>query len=105
MRHTDKRGGSKLPSPIMLARCAQLGMGRTQIADHYGASVSRVTARCTEFGINAPIDGKTWRQAWSTSGASFTTVVIRRFGSNITLPCPSMYAKILESRNHQRERI
>lgn len=94
MRHTDKRGGSKLPSPVMLARCVQRGMGRNQIADHYGASFSRVTTRCKELGLVAPINGNTWQQA----RFDFTTVVIRRFGSCITLPCPSMYAKILESR-------
>ncbi|PZU82251.1 MAG: hypothetical protein DI528_20175 [Shinella sp.] len=94
MRHTDKRGPSKLPSPIMLARCAQRGMGRTQIADHYGASVGRVTTRCRELGITAPLYGKTWNEA----RFDFKTVVVRRFGSSITLPCPSIYARIVESR-------
>ncbi|MGV1900714.1 hypothetical protein ACQZ6V_10530 [Agrobacterium sp. 22-3674b3] len=94
MRHTDKLGGRKLPSPVMLAQCIQRGMGRTQIADHYGAGVKRVTERCRELGLTAPLYGKTWNEA----RFDFTTVVIRRFGSSITLPCPSMYAKILESR-------
>lgn len=94
MRHTDKRGGSKLPSAVMLERCVLKGMGRNQIAEHYEASINRVTTRCKELGLVAPLNGKTWQQV----RFDFTTVVIRRFGSNITLPCPSMYAKILESR-------
>lgn len=94
MRHTDKRGGSKLPSAVMLERCVLKGMGRNQIAEHYEASINRVTARCKELGLVAPLNGKSWQQV----RFDFTTVVICRFGSNITLPCPSMYAKILESR-------
>lgn len=93
MRHTDKRGPSKLPSPIMLARCAQRGMGRTQIADYYGASVGRVTTRCRELGITAPLYGKSWNEA----RFDFKTVVVRRFGSSITLPCPAIYAAALEN--------
>ncbi|UXT96736.1 hypothetical protein [Agrobacterium tumefaciens] len=95
MRHTDKRGGTKLPSAVMLERCVRKGMGRNQIAEHYEASINRVTARCKELDLVAPLNGKSWQQV----RFDFTTVVIRRFGSSITLPCPAIYAAALKMRS------
>lgn len=93
MRQNNKLGGTKLPSAVMLTRCAQMGMGRAQIADHYGASIKRVTTRLRELGVVAPLYGKTWREA----RFKFDTVVVRRFSSSITLPCPAIYAAAMEN--------
>lgn len=95
MRQNNKLGGTKLPSAVMLTRCAQMGMGRAQIADHYGASIKRVTTRLRELALDAPLYGKTWREA----RFNFDTVVVRRFSSSITLPCPTIYAAALQSRS------
>lgn len=95
MSRANRSSHQKLPSPVMLARCVESGMGRNQIASHYGASFSRVTSRCKELGLAAPIDGKTWAQA----EFNLHTTVVRRSGISITLPCPKIYARALEQRN------
>lgn len=94
MRQNNAPGRTKLPNNVGLIQCANTGMGRAQIAEHYGVSVKQVTARFTRLRVKVPMTGKTYREA----RFKFRTVVVRRFGSSITLPCPSMYAAVLEKR-------
>ncbi|UXS00808.1 hypothetical protein [Agrobacterium tumefaciens] len=94
MKQNNAPGRAKLPNNVGLLQCANTGMGRIQIAEHYGVEVKQVTARFTRLHTKVPMMGKTYHEAHF----NFGTVVIRRFGSSITLPCPSMYAAVLESR-------
>lgn len=92
MRQNNALGRTKLPNNVGLIQCANTGIGRTQIAEHYGVSVKQVTARFTRLRVKVPMTGKTYREA----RFNFGTVVVRRHASSITLPCPKIYAMALE---------